>query len=282
MTFRILLVKFEIKQINIHEINQNFDETTLILLFADFNIKKNNLNPQIESSNAIQEDELFEEELDENSDYESQLSNYNADSNDSNYTYNENIVRRNLSLLQNKDDLIRENNALKVKLQNYKELQNRNQELEKLNNALKLQLLYFTSILNVKQYKLKVNKDNNIIDKKSSKFFLEIIPELIQTNNCAELYVVIRALEICDNDKNIVINMDSTNIISFYQIDVKKNNDLVDNINKMIKKCKGKTYFKHVNAHSRIYENDQADRLAYLGTKKKFEKNQKEKLNIIF
>ncbi|CAG8710631.1 17817_t:CDS:2, partial [Cetraspora pellucida] len=37
--------------------------------------------------------------------------------------------------------------------------------------------------------------------------------------------------------------------------------------NELIKERKGKTYFKHVKGHSGVYENEQADRLAYLGSK---------------
>ncbi|CAG8798070.1 18835_t:CDS:2, partial [Racocetra persica] len=65
----------------------------------------------------------------------------------------------------------------------------------------------------------------------------ERLPGEIQTNNQAELYAVIRALEIVNKQQDIIINTD---------------------------KRKGKTYFNHVKAHSGIYENEQADRLAYL------------------
>ncbi|CAG8712072.1 17421_t:CDS:2 [Cetraspora pellucida] len=34
-----------------------------------------------------------------------------------------------------------------------------------------------------------------------------------------------------------------------------------------IKEHKGKTYLKHVKGHSSIYENEQADKLAYIGSK---------------
>ena len=41
-------------------------------------------------------------------------------------------------------------------------------------------------------------------------------------------------------------------------------------MNNLIKEREGKTYFNHMKGYSRIYKNDQADRLAYLGSKKKY------------
>ncbi|CAG8714756.1 8189_t:CDS:2, partial [Racocetra persica] len=84
-----------------------------------------------------------------------------------------------------------------------------------------------------------------------------------------EIYAVIRALEICDKKENLIINTDSNYII--ISRDVKKpqtNFDLVNRFNDLIKEREGKTYLKHVKEHSGIYGNEQADRLAYLGSKK--------------
>ena len=41
-------------------------------------------------------------------------------------------------------------------------------------------------------------------------------------------------------------------------------------MNDLIKDRKGKVIFKHVKGHSSVYENDQADRLAYLGSQTRF------------
>ncbi|CAG8856431.1 8590_t:CDS:1, partial [Gigaspora margarita] len=48
----------------------------------------------------------------------------------------------------------------------------------------------------------------------------------------------------------------------------KKNFNLVNKLNDLLKERKGKSIFKHVRGHSGIYENEQADRLAYLGFQK--------------
>ncbi|CAG8825910.1 5323_t:CDS:2, partial [Racocetra persica] len=95
----------------------------------------------------------------------------------------------------------------------------------------------------------------------------------IQTNNRAELYAAIRALEIIDKYQDIIINTDSMYVINSYNNETpKKNTDLVFRFNDLIKERKGKTYFNHVKGHRGIYENEQADKLAYLGSKKKFTK----------
>ncbi|CAG8806903.1 11390_t:CDS:2, partial [Dentiscutata erythropus] len=50
----------------------------------------------------------------------------------------------------------------------------------------------------------------------------------------------------------------------------KMNTDLVLRMNYLIKNREGKTYFKHVKAHSGVHGNEQADRLAFLGSQKEF------------
>ncbi|CAG8658468.1 36103_t:CDS:2, partial [Racocetra persica] len=99
----------------------------------------------------------------------------------------------------------------------------------------------------------------------------ERLPGEIQTNNRAKLYAVIRALEIVDEQQDIIINTDSMYVINSYNNETpKQNTDLVFRLNDLIKKRKDKTYFNHVKGHSGNYGNEQADRLAYLGLKKKF------------
>ncbi|CAG8839160.1 27642_t:CDS:2, partial [Gigaspora margarita] len=69
----------------------------------------------------------------------------------------------------------------------------------------------------------------------------ERLPSIYQTNNRAELYAAICALEKVNNEQDLIVFTD---------------------------KRKGKSIFKHVRGHSSIYENKQADRLAYLGSQK--------------
>ncbi|CAG8646193.1 8553_t:CDS:2 [Scutellospora calospora] len=97
----------------------------------------------------------------------------------------------------------------------------------------------------------------------------ERLPGTNQTNNRAEIFAVIRAIEISKNDQNIIINTDSTYVINSYKVkNPKKNFDLVNRMNDLIKERKGKVIFKHVRGHSGIYENEKADRFAYLGSQK--------------
>ncbi|CAG8838400.1 2038_t:CDS:2, partial [Gigaspora margarita] len=62
-----------------------------------------------------------------------------------------------------------------------------------------------------------------------------------QMNNRAELYAAICVLEKVNNEQDVIVFTD---------------------------KQKEKSIFKHVRGHSIIYENEQADRLAYLGSQK--------------
>ncbi|CAG8797617.1 5563_t:CDS:1, partial [Cetraspora pellucida] len=71
---------------------------------------------------------------------------------------------------------------------------------------------------------------------------------------------------IVDKNQNIVINTDSSYVINSIRATGIKliNSDLIDRMNDLINLRTGKTYFNHVKAHSGIYGNEQADRLAFL------------------
>ncbi|CAG8829549.1 10668_t:CDS:2, partial [Gigaspora margarita] len=84
-----------------------------------------------------------------------------------------------------------------------------------------------------------------------------------------ELYAAICALEKVDNEQDLIVFTDSTYIINCCNVrNPKKNFDLVNRLNDLFKEQKGKSIFKHVRGHSGIYENEQADRLAYLDSQK--------------
>ncbi|CAG8650192.1 10247_t:CDS:2, partial [Dentiscutata heterogama] len=64
----------------------------------------------------------------------------------------------------------------------------------------------------------------------------EHLPGLQQTNNCAELYAVIRALEVTVSYLDLLINTDSTYVIQSYDVySPKANCDLVNQMNKVIR-----------------------------------------------
>ncbi|CAG8827371.1 7270_t:CDS:1, partial [Gigaspora margarita] len=97
----------------------------------------------------------------------------------------------------------------------------------------------------------------------------ERLPGDYQTNNRAELYAAICALEKVDNEQDLIVFTDSTYVINCCNVrNPKKNFDLVNRLNDLLKERKGKSIFKHVRGHSGVYENEQADRLAYLGSQK--------------
>ncbi|CAG8816455.1 35389_t:CDS:2, partial [Gigaspora margarita] len=85
----------------------------------------------------------------------------------------------------------------------------------------------------------------------------------------AELYAAICALEKVNNEQDLIVFTDSIYIINCYNVkNPKKNFNLVNRLNDLLKERKGKSIFKHVRGHSGIYENEQADRLVYLGFQK--------------
>ncbi|CAG8853840.1 30791_t:CDS:2, partial [Gigaspora margarita] len=97
----------------------------------------------------------------------------------------------------------------------------------------------------------------------------EQLPGIYQTNNRAELYMAICALEKVNNEQDLIVFTDSTYVINCCNVrNSKKNFDLVNRLNDLLKERKGKSIFKHVRGHSGIYENEQADRLVYLGSQK--------------
>ena len=67
----------------------------------------------------------------------------------------------------------------------------------------------------------------------------------------------------------LIIYTDSIYVITWNNIEYpKKNVDLVIRMNDLIKERKEKVRIEHVKEHSGVYKNEQADRLAYLGSKK--------------
>ncbi|CAG8639727.1 4697_t:CDS:2, partial [Scutellospora calospora] len=100
----------------------------------------------------------------------------------------------------------------------------------------------------------------------------ERLPGYLQTNNRAEIFAVIRAIETCiENDKCLVIYTDSIYVINCQGVkNPKKNLDLVIRLNDLIKERKGKVVFKYVRGHRGNEGNEQADKLAYLGSQKPF------------
>jgi ribonuclease HI len=114
-----------------------------------------------------------------------------------------------------------------------------------------------------------------------TKKIAEPLPGLLQSNNRAELYAVIRAIETCENqDKVIEIRTDSRYVINAYELWINewkkrnwktvrnklvKNKDLFEKLDSLINKRLGKVYFTHVFSHSNVIENNLADKLAKKG-----------------
>ena len=100
----------------------------------------------------------------------------------------------------------------------------------------------------------------------------ERLPGNLQTNNRAEIFAVIRAIETSiEKDKCLVIYTDSIYVINCHGTkNPKKNLDLVMRMNDLIKERKGKVVFKYVRGHHGNEGNEQADKLAYLGSQKPF------------
>ncbi|CAG8850759.1 23322_t:CDS:2, partial [Gigaspora margarita] len=100
-------------------------------------------------------------------------------------------------------------------------------------------------------------------------FFDNDDPRNLSERLPAELYAAICALEKVNNEQDLIVFTDSTYVINCCNVrNPKKNFDLVNRLNDLLKERKGKSIFKHVRGHSSIYKNEQADRLAYLGSQK--------------
>ncbi|CAG8818422.1 34698_t:CDS:1, partial [Racocetra persica] len=108
------------------------------------------------------------------------------------------------------------------------------------------------------------------------------LPGLEQTNNRAEIYAVIRALEVCEiKIKPLEIMTDSKYVINIiedwvekwgkngymsYKNTPVKNQDLIKRLKKLIDNRIGTVRLIHVRGHLGNYGNEQADRLAKLGS----------------
>jgi ribonuclease HI len=120
-----------------------------------------------------------------------------------------------------------------------------------------------------------------------------------QTNNRAEIYAVIRALESCTNkirpleimtDSKYVINAAESWINKWKKNnwltnkkELVKNKDLFEKMDELIKNRSGKVEFVYVRGHQGDYGNEQADKLAKLGALKEVvfkENDQKSKCTI--
>ncbi|RIB17242.1 hypothetical protein C2G38_2187873 [Gigaspora rosea] len=92
-----------------------------------------------------------------------------------------------------------------------------------------------------------------------SKQITEPLPGVLQTNNRAELYAVIRAIETCENqDKVIEIKTNSRYVVNACE-------DLFEKLDFLVTKKIGKVYFTHIFGHNREIENKIADKLAKKG-----------------
>ncbi|CAG8753418.1 32372_t:CDS:2, partial [Racocetra persica] len=101
----------------------------------------------------------------------------------------------------------------------------------------------------------------------------ESLPGDLQTNNRAELYAVIRALETCkDQFKIIEIKSDSR------FVDV-KNKDLFEKIDFLLTKRPGQVYFTHVFGYKGVTGNKLADKLAKQGATIKMNENTQDSTN---
>jgi ribonuclease HI len=105
----------------------------------------------------------------------------------------------------------------------------------------------------------------------------ELLPGKIQTNNRAEIYAIIRAIEMClDKEKMLEIKTDSMYVVNAYNLWISKwiendwkrdngkpvlNRDLFERMIKLIDSRK-RILITYVKGHSGIHGNIEADRLA--------------------
>ncbi|CAG8590937.1 23397_t:CDS:2 [Cetraspora pellucida] len=147
--------------------------------------------------------------------------------------------------------------------------------------------------IKIKRKKKKLNSNNKIViyTDDGSKEITEPLPGNLQTNNRAELYAVIRALETCkDQNKIIEIKSNSRYVVNscetWIYIWIKnnwktihdhevKNKDFFEKIYFLINKRSGKVYFTHIFGHKDINSNEYADRLAKCGAAIKMNNSKK-------
>ncbi|CAG8783544.1 32112_t:CDS:2 [Racocetra persica] len=103
-----------------------------------------------------------------------------------------------------------------------------------------------------------------------------------QTNNRAEIYAVIRAIESCENKKkSLEIFTDSLHVINIIREWIEKwekngymtsnnkpvrNQDLIRKLKKLIDSRIGSVKLTHVHGHQGNYGNEQADKLSKIGS----------------
>ncbi|CAG8739403.1 31172_t:CDS:2, partial [Racocetra persica] len=168
-------------------------------------------------------------------------------------------------------------NAVYKKFSTHTKAQNFNEEKHEVSvvlNDSKIQIWTDGSSFNNSTKKAQADNDPNNLS--------ERLPGSEQTNNRAEIYAVIHALEICENKtKPLEIITDSKYVISIiedwierweknrymsYNNKLIKNQDLIKRLKKLIDNRIGTVRLVYVRGHLGNYENEQADRLAKHGS----------------
>ncbi|CAG8697010.1 11204_t:CDS:2, partial [Scutellospora calospora] len=150
-------------------------------------------------------------------------------------------------------------------------------------------------IINIDSNTLQVWTDGSTFDnrrvfwkKNDPKNLSKWLPGKEQTNNRAEIFAIIRALEICeDKRKKLEIMTDSKYVINAYEKwinkweknrwitscnTVVKNKDLFVRLKRLIENRIGTVKLVHVHGHQGNYGNEQVDKLAKQGSLKEYVK----------